>query len=176
MKDTSISNTKSTEKQTGYDHLSNSKHRSQSSSCFPKNTPSPVAAPQDRVCALSRALLPYPGTVAHHTPLSMEFSRQEYWNGLPFPTPGYFPNPGIKPVSVSCIFCVGRWILNHSAIWKAPTLPKGRVVIECRIEHEAQLQGASVQFSSVAQSCPTLCDPMNCSTPGLPVHHQLRGL
>ena len=29
-------------------------------------------------------------------------------------------------------------------------------------------------FSSVAQSCPSLCDPMNCSTPGLPVHHQLR--
>ena len=34
----------------------------------------------------------------------------------------------------------------------------------------------SVQFSSVAQSCPTLCDPMNCSTPGFPVHHQLPGL
>ena len=31
----------------------------------------------------------------------------------------------------------------------------------------------SVQFSSVAQSCPTLCDPMDCSTPGFPVHHQL---
>ena len=30
-----------------------------------------------------------------------------------------------------------------------------------------------VQFSSVAQSCPTLCDPVNCSTPGLPVHHKL---
>ena len=30
----------------------------------------------------------------------------------------------------------------------------------------------SVQFSSVAQSCPTLCNPMNCSMPGLPVHHQ----
>ena len=30
-----------------------------------------------------------------------------------------------------------------------------------------------VQFSLVAQSCPTLCDPMNCSTPGLPVHHQI---
>ena len=29
------------------------------------------------------------------------------------------------------------------------------------------------QFSSVAQSCPTLCDPMDCSRPGLPVHHQL---
>ena len=32
-----------------------------------------------------------------------------------------------------------------------------------------------VQFSSVAQSCPTLCDTINCSTPGLPVHHQLPG-
>ena len=32
---------------------------------------------------------------------------------------------------------------------------------------------SSVQFSSVAQSCPTLCDPMDCSSPGLPVHHQL---
>ena len=33
-------------------------------------------------------------------------------------------------------------------------------------------ESASVQFSLVAQSCPTLCDPMNCSTPGLPAHHQ----
>ena len=32
---------------------------------------------------------------------------------------------------------------------------------------------SSVQFSSVAQSCPTLCDPMNLSMPGFPVHHQL---
>ena len=35
------------------------------------------------------------------------------------------------------------------------------------------IYGTEVQFSSVAQSCPTLCDPMNHSTPGLPVHHQL---
>ena len=35
------------------------------------------------------------------------------------------------------------------------------------------LRSSSVQFSSVAQSCPTLCDPMNRSMPGLPVHHQL---
>ena len=35
------------------------------------------------------------------------------------------------------------------------------------------LQFSSVQFSSVTQSCPTLCDPMNGSTPGLPVHHQI---
>ena len=36
-----------------------------------------------------------------------------------------------------------------------------------------QLTWISVQFNPVAQSCPTLCDPMDCSTPGLPVHHQL---
>ena len=34
-------------------------------------------------------------------------------------------------------------------------------------------EGSLVQFSSVAQSCPALCDPMDCSTPGFPVHHQL---
>ena len=39
--------------------------------------------------------------------------------------------------------------------------------------HVQQQRPSSHQFSSVAQSCPTLCDPMNHSTPGLPVHHQL---
>ena len=38
--------------------------------------------------------------VAHRVPLSMELSRQEYWIGLPFPSPGYLPNPGIKPVAL----------------------------------------------------------------------------
>ena len=38
---------------------------------------------------------------------------------------------------------------------------------------ETHILNLSVQFSSVAQSCPTLCNPMNRSTPGLPVHHQL---
>ena len=38
-------------------------------------------------------------TVAHQAPLSMEFSSQEYWSGLPFPSPGDLPNPGIKPKS-----------------------------------------------------------------------------
>ena len=37
--------------------------------------------------------------VAHQAPLSMEFSRQEYFSGLPFPSPGNLPNPGIKPGS-----------------------------------------------------------------------------
>ena len=41
------------------------------------------------------------------------------------------------------------------------------------ISHTIQPSQPSLQFSSVAQPCPTLFDPMNCSTPGLPVHHQL---
>ena len=40
-----------------------------------------------------------PWTVAHQTPLSIEFSRQEYWSGLPFPFPGDLPNPGMEPPS-----------------------------------------------------------------------------
>ena len=40
-----------------------------------------------------------PGTVAHQAPLSIEFSRQEHGGGLPFPSPGDFPHPGIKPRS-----------------------------------------------------------------------------
>ena len=40
-----------------------------------------------------------PWTVAHQAPLSMGFSRHEYWNGLPFPSPGDLSNSGIKPGS-----------------------------------------------------------------------------
>ena len=40
-----------------------------------------------------------PWTVAYQAPLSMGFSRQEYWSGLPFPSPGDLPNPGIEPGS-----------------------------------------------------------------------------
>ena len=40
-----------------------------------------------------------PWTVVRQAPLSMGFSRQEYWSGLPFPSPGDLPNPGIEPGS-----------------------------------------------------------------------------
>ena len=41
----------------------------------------------------------HPWTVAHQAPLSMGFSRQEYWSGLPFPPPEDLPDPGTKPIS-----------------------------------------------------------------------------
>ena len=46
-------------------------------------------------------LLATPWPIAHQAPLSMEFSRQEYWSGLPFPSPGDLPDPGIKPWSLT---------------------------------------------------------------------------
>ena len=42
-----------------------------------------------------------PWTVVHQAPLYMEFSKQEYWSGLLFPTPGDLPNPGAEPVSLA---------------------------------------------------------------------------
>ena len=49
------------------------------------------------------------GTVAHPAPLPMEFSRQEYWSGVPLPSPGDLPNPGIEPVSLVSPALVGRF-------------------------------------------------------------------
>ena len=50
-----------------------------------------------KVKSLSRVrLLATPWTVAYQDPLSMGFSRQEYWSGLPFPSPGDLPDPGIE--------------------------------------------------------------------------------
>ena len=49
-----------------------------------------------------------PWTIARQTPLSMEFSRQEYWSGKPIPSPGDLPGPGIKPKSPAL---AGRFFL-----------------------------------------------------------------
>jgi len=67
------------------------------------------------VCVLSHVSHVWPfatlWTVAHEALLSMGFSRQEYWSGVPFPPPGDLPNPGIKPVSY--VSCIGRWVLYN---------------------------------------------------------------
>ena len=53
-----------------------------------------------KVKSLSRVqLFATPWTIAYQAPLSVGFSRQEYWSGLPFPSPGDFSHPGIKPGS-----------------------------------------------------------------------------
>ena len=101
-------------------------------------------------CVLSCVwLFATPWTVAHQAPLSMGFPRQEYWRGLPFPTSGNLPDLGIEPLSP---VLVGGYLTST---------PYGKPI---HIE---------VHFSSVTQLCPTLCNPMDCSMPGFPIHHQL---
>ena len=70
-----------------------------------------------------------PWTVAHQAPQSMEFSRKEYWSGLPSPPPGDLPNPGIEP---------------GSPTWQADALlsePPGSLIIFNMVSAVATLQG-----------------------------------
>ena len=105
-----------------------------------------------------------PWTVARQAPLSMEFSRQENRNELPFPSPGDLPNPGLNLglLHYRCIL----YCLSHQG---SPVY----VYIYHRYFYILFQILSPYQFSSVARSCPTLRDSMDCSIPGLPVHHQL---
>ena len=58
-------------------------------------------------------LFPSPGTVARQAPLSMGFSRQEYWSGLPFSPPGDLLDLGIKPMSLASPELSGGFLLLH---------------------------------------------------------------
>ena len=58
-----------------------------------------------------------PWTVAHQA-VSMGFSRQEYWSGLPFPTPGDLPDPGIEPTSLMSPALAGGFFIT-STTWEA---------------------------------------------------------
>ena len=76
----------------------------------------------------------------------MGFSRQEYWSGLPHPPPGNLTHPGIEPMTPAL---AGTFFTTE---------PPGKpicIYLTCVL---------------VAQSCPTLCDPMDCSLPGFSVY------
>ena len=57
-------------------------------------------------------------TIAHQAPLSMDFSRQEYWCGLPCPPPGDLPDPGIEPMSLMSPALEARFFTISTA-WEA---------------------------------------------------------
>ena len=72
-------------------------------------------------CMLSHVrLFATPWTVAHWAPLSMGFPRQEYWGGLPFPTPGDLPDPGIEPMSLESLALAGGFFT---------TVPPGKPIL-----------------------------------------------
>ena len=108
-----------------------------------------------------------PWTVAHQAPSSMGFSRQEYWSGLPFPSPGDLPDPGIEPRSPT---------LQADALTSAPPgkpgvykVPLNSGVIRSHCSCKSH-QCVSESESEVTQLCPTLWDPVDYGLPGSSIH------
>ena len=88
-----------------------------------------------------------PGTAAHQAPRSVEFSRQEYWRGLPFPSPGGLPHSGTEPVSLESPVLAGSflttsttWEALHRLTWKLKTEKRGGVILEELGEDSGPLQ------------------------------------
>ena len=71
-----------------------------------------------RTCLLYQFIVT-PWTIAHQAPLSIEFSRQGYWSGLSFPSPGDLPNPGIEPLSLLSPALADGFFTNCPS-WEAP--------------------------------------------------------
>ena len=97
-------------------------------SSFPRTLP-------DCVCTLSHLspvrLFANPWSVARQAPLSMGFSKQEYWSGLPCPPPGDLPDPGIKPRSFMSPALAGRFFTT-GATWEAlPWLCYSVILFPC---------------------------------------------
>ena len=137
------------------------------------------------VCVLSHSLVsdtlwPY-GLCSMPAPLSMGFPRQEYWSGLPIPPPVDLPNLGTECMSFVLPTCVSYiptfatlvdfffffLLLSHLGSHYPP--------ITCHHSFSPGLSQWKLTglFNSVDKLCLTLCDPMEFSPPGLPVHHQL---
>ena len=76
--------------------------------------------------------------IARQTPLSLGFSRQEYWSGLPFSSPRDIPDPGIEPVSLISLALAGRFFTT-SATWEAPIL------------HQVHVRSHSVIYSMLCE-------------------------
>ena len=101
-----------------------------------------------------------PWTVAHQAPPSMGFSRQEYWSAVPLPSPSH----------------VAIYHKNKQSNQKMGRRFK-QTFLQRRHRDGQEAHGKVFNITnyccSVTQLCPTLCDPMNCSTPGFLVLHHL---
>ena len=143
-------------------------------------------------------------TIARQAPLSMGFSRQEYWSGLPCPPPGDFSHPGIKPefpvtpavqvdslpaeplgkpkwyLCCCCCCCSVASVVSDSVRphrQQSTRLPRpwDSPGKNTGVDCHFLLQCMKVKSESeVTQSCPTLSDPMDCSPPGSSIHGTLQ--
>ena len=130
-----------------------------------------------------------PWTVAHQAPLSMEFSRPEYWRGLLFPSPGDFPDPGIEPWypalqadslwseppgklgSINWFFSfLGSFFFFFLLLWMPGNFNRILLILYCWWQNFILSLNCIVIYSAAAakllQSSPTLCDPIGGSPPG----------
>ena len=87
-----------------------------------------------------------PWTVAFQDPLSMGFFRQEYWSGLPFPSAGDLPDPGIKPESLTSPALAGRFFTTR-ATWEALPDPHSYL-------RKSQRKGVAQDWSLVTVGIP----------------------
>ena len=111
-------------------------------------------------------------TIACQAPLSMGFSRQEYWSGLPCPPLGDLPHPGTDPSLLHRL---------HRQVNSLPLAPPGKLKyfqLNLLIFHSkiyslslwnSNLTAAAAAAAKSLQSCPTLCDPIDGSPRGSPV-------
>ena len=113
-----------------------------------------------------------PRTIATQAPLCMGFSRQEHWSGLPFPSPGHLPHPGIEPVfPVSPAFTGG--FFTTSANWEAHLWVRGNTMFTHNCWHNLTT-GHWLGPCHTVLSRVQLCNPMDCSSPGSSVHKILQ--
>ena len=89
-----------------------------------------------------------PWTIDRQAPPSMQFSRPEYWSGLPFPSAGHLPNPRIEPRSPT---------MQADSLLFVPSRKPG---------HEFGGTLFNPVYAKLLQSHQTLCNPMDCSLPG----------
>ena len=98
-------------------------------------------------CKVMSASFGIPWTIAHQSPLSMVFLRQEYWSRFPFPSPGHLLDPRIEPVSLAL---EGRFFTTE---------PPGK-----------SMYTVCYVLCLLPQLCQTLCHPMTCSPPDSTAH------
>ena len=119
---------------------------------------------QYMLCIVTQSfwLFASPWTLAHQAPLSMEFSKEEYWNELPFPSPGDLPDSGIEPRSLALQGFLTVWATREThtkTFWFLPPLktqPHSFFLpsLPCLLFHRILLHGSnSVPMGTLAPVC-----------------------
>ena len=81
------------------------------------------------LCSVAQSCLTLCSPIARHAPLSMEFSRQEYWSGLPFPIPGDLPDPGVESTSLASPELTSRFFTTRTTWSRRGSCVQGQGMI-----------------------------------------------